>query len=134
MKFNEIKIGMTHESTSTITSENVMEFAKVSGDFNPIHLDDNFAEKSIFQKKIVHGMLIGSFFSKSIASDLPGEGSIYLNQTMQFLKPIYHNNKVKICIEVESLKPEKRIVFLNTKCWVSGELVIDGSAVVKCLE
>ena len=134
MKFDEIKAGMKYEFVKTITSLDVIEFSKVSGDTNPIHLNEDYAKESIFKNRIVHGMFIGSFFSKAIASDLPGPGSIYLNQTMNFLKPIYHNSEVRICIEVESLKPEKKIVFLSTKCWVSDLLVIEGTAVVKCLQ
>lgn len=134
MKYNEIQIGNKFEAYHEITSKDVQAFAKVSGDNNPIHLDDDFAKESIFQQKIVHGMLIGAFFSKAIASGLPGPGSIYLNQSMNFLKPIFHNCIVKIIIEVESLKPEKKIVFLKTTCWVSNVLVVDGTAIVKCLD
>lgn len=134
MKFNEIKIGMQFDFVKTVTSTDVVEFAKVSEDNNPIHLDEEYAKRSIFKEKIVHGMLIGSFFSKAIASDLPGPGSIYLNQTMNFIKPIYHNSDVRIRIKVESLKPEKKIVYLSTMCWVSDLLAIEGTAIVKCLE
>jgi 3-hydroxybutyryl-CoA dehydratase len=134
MNFNEIKIGLKHELIQAISSDDVIRFAKNSGDNNPIHIDDKYAKSSFFGSKIVHGMLIGAFFSKVIASDLPGPGSIYLNQSMNFLRPIYHNSEVKICIEVTSLKQEKKIVFLKTNCWSEGELAIEGTAVVKCLE
>lgn len=117
-----------------ITSQDVVDFARVSGDNNPIHIDEEYARNSIFKQKIVHGMFIGSFFSKAIASNLPGPGSIYLNQTMNFLKPIPHNSKVRILIEVESLKPEKKIVYLKTTCWILDTLMVDGTAIVKCLE
>lgn len=134
MKFSEIEIGSKFEFTKTITTNDVLEFAKVTGDNNPIHLDDSYAETTIFKQKIVHGMFIGSLFSKAIASDLPGPGSIYINQSMNFLRPIYHDSIVRICIEVESLKLEKQIVFLKTTCWIDDHMVIDGTAVVKCLE
>lgn len=134
MKYNEIEINSMYEVYHDITSQDVNDFARVSGDNNPIHLDEEYAKNSIFKQKIVHGMLIGSFFSKAIASNLPGPGSIYLNQTMNFLKPIPHNSRVRILIEVESLKPEKKIVLLRTTCWISDILVVEGTAVVKCLE
>jgi len=134
MKFEEINVGLTYECKHTIISSTVLEFAKISGDNNPIHINDEYAKNSIFKQRIVHGMFVGSFFSRAIASELPGPGSIYLNQTMNFLKPIYHNSEVRICIKVESLKPEKKIVFLSTNCWVSDSLVIEGTAIVKCLE
>ena len=134
MKFHEITIGLKYEGSHFITSADVTEFARLSGDSNPIHIDDTYAQKSIFKEKIVHGMFVGAFISKTIASKMPGPGSIYLNQTMNFLKPVFHNSDVLIRIEVESLKEDKKIVFLKTTCWVSGELVIDGTAIVKCLE
>jgi 3-hydroxybutyryl-CoA dehydratase len=133
MKYEEITIGLKYESSHTITSIEVEEFARLSGDTNPIHIDDYYAEQSIFKQKIVHGMFVGAFISKAIASNLPGPGSIYLNQTMNFLKPVYHDSRIEVCIEVESLKEEKNIVFLKTTCRVAGDLVIDGTAVVKCL-
>lgn len=134
MKFDKIEIGYKLEFFQNITSQDVYEFARISGDNNPIHINEEFAKKSIFKQKIVHGMFVGSLFSKAIASDIPGPGSIYISQTMNFRYPIYHNSLVKIVIEVESLKPEKKIVFLKTTCWVSDVMVIDGTAVVKCLE
>jgi 3-hydroxybutyryl-CoA dehydratase len=134
MKFSDLKIGAKFESVIIVTTENVIDFARISGDNNPLHIDDEYSQKSIFKGRIVHGMLIGSFFSKAIASDLPGPGSIYLQQTMNFLKPIYHNSTIKIVIEVKELKPEKNIVYLNTTCWIGIAQVVEGSAIVKCLE
>jgi 3-hydroxybutyryl-CoA dehydratase len=134
MNFSELLIGMKFESVSVVTTENVLEFARISGDTNPLHIDEEYSQNSIFNGRIVHGMLIGSIFSKIIASDLPGPGSIYLHQTMNFLKPIYHDSSIKVIIEVEKLKPEKNIVFLKTTCWIGNTQVVDGSAIVKCIE
>ena len=134
MKFKDLEIGTYYELSKQISSEEVFEFAKVSGDYNPIHIDEEYAKNSPFKERIVHGMLIGSLFSKIIASELPGPGSIYLEQTMSFLKPIFHNSNIKIIIEVDNLKSEKKIVYLKTTCWVSDTKVIDGTAVVKCME
>lgn len=125
---------MSFEETHSISAEDVFEFSEVSKDKNPIHLDKEFAKGTIFKKPIVHGMLIGSFFSKAIATDLPGAGSIYINQDMTFLKPIYHNSDVCIKITIEELKDAKQIVILKTECFVNGDLVVDGKAVVKCLK
>ena len=134
MKFSEIEIGSKFEFEKNITSSDVLEFSKVTGDNNPIHLDDSYAKTTIFKQKIVHGLFIGSLFSKAIASDLPGPGSIYINQSMNFIRTIFHDSTVRICIEVESLKHEKQIVFLKTTCWIDDQMVIDGTAIVKCLE
>jgi 3-hydroxybutyryl-CoA dehydratase len=133
MKFEELKVGSTYRFKKTISSKDVEMFAELSGDKNPVHLDVEFAKKSIFKGRIVHGMLVGAYFSKAIASNLPGSGSIYLNQTMQFIAPIYHNSLVEFELKVIKLKLEKRIVILETNCFVSGKIVIEGNAIVKCL-
>lgn len=133
MKYSELKIGMTFQEKHYIETSDVIEFAEVSKDKNPIHLDKEFAKGTIFKKPIVHGMLIGSFFSKCIATDLPGAGSIYINQEMKFLKPIYHNSEVTIRISILELKDPKQVVILKTECFIEDVLVVDGKAVVKCL-
>jgi 3-hydroxybutyryl-CoA dehydratase len=133
MKFEELYIGQEFAFKKTITTKLVESFAQLSGDFNPIHLDHEFATKSIFKKRIIHGMIIGALFSKSLASDLPGPGSIYINQTMNFLKPIFHDSEIEINIQVSNLKAEKKIVYLETKCLYDGEVCVDGSAILKLL-
>lgn len=133
MEYSSLKIGMSHSFKRIITSQDVLKFAEVSGDRNPIHLDEAFAAKGIFKKPIVHGMLVGALFSKSIASDLPGPGSIYLYQDFNFEKPIFHNSELEIIVTVKELKPEKKIVFLDTICKVEEVVVVRGSTVVKCL-
>lgn len=134
MRFEELEKGLTFKLQTEITTKDVVQFAEISGDKNPIHLDEEYAKQSIFKDRIVHGMLIGSYFSKVIASDLPGPGSIYLNQSMQFIAPIYHNSVVDIEIKVEDLKPEKQIAILSTNCYVGEKVVIKGEAIVKCLD
>lgn len=134
MKFNELYVGLKFEYFREISTLDVKDFATVSGDFNPVHLDEVFAATTPFKSKIVHGMLVGSIISMLIATELPGPGSVYLNQTLDFLHPIYHNSIVKIIIEVEKLKEDKKIVFLYTNCWVGDIQVINGKAVVKCLD
>lgn len=133
MEYKDLQVGTSFSTKKVITLADVKKFAELSGDYNPVHLDEDFASKSIFKKPIIHGMIIGAIFSKAIASDLPGPGSIYLNQELNFLKPVYHNSELEILIEVNALKPEKKIVFLSTVCKVNDELVVKGSAVVKCL-
>ena len=134
MKFNDLRVGLTYRSKKEISTDDVIKFAKISGDENPIHLNHEYAKQSIFKDRIVHGMLIGSYFSKAIASDLPGPGSIYLNQTMQFVAPIYHNSVVEIIIEVIEIRLKKQIAILSTKAMVNGNVVILGEAIVKCLD
>jgi len=92
-----------------VTDDMVHKFAEVSGDRNPIHIDDEYASKSIFGKRIVHGMLLSSFFSKMIAETYPGKGSIYLNQSLNFKNPCYVNDEVTITIK------------LWTRSWLGNE-------------
>lgn len=133
MRYDELYIGMCHEEVQHISTNDVLNFAKVSKDANPLHLDEEFVKNTIFKKPIVHGMLIGAFFSKVIATDLPGAGSVYINQDLTFLKPIYHNCDITIKVVVVELKEAKKIVILKTECFVNGLLSVDGKAVVKCL-
>lgn len=83
-----------------ITNDMVHKFAEVSGDRNPIHIDDKYASKTIFGKRIVHGMLLSSLFSKIIAETYPGKGSIYLNQSLNFKNPCYINDEVVVTIKL----------------------------------
>ena len=83
-----------------ITKKLVSDFAKLSGDYNPIHMSEEYAKTTVFKKPIAHGMLLGSLISAIIAKDLPGEGSIYLSQTLKFIKPVYIGNKVKISVKI----------------------------------
>lgn len=134
MKFKELSVGDEFHFTKVISTADVIRFAELSGDSNPIHLDADFAADSIFKKPIIHGMIVGALFSKVIASDFPGPGSIYLHQSMDFKKPIYHDSTLQLHLQVVELKAEKKIVMLKTDCLVDDELVVAGSAVVKCLK
>lgn len=107
------------------------KFADVSGDKNPIHLDEDFAEQTRFGKRIVHGMLIGSYFSAIIGNDFPGNGTIYLNQSMIFKNPIYYNSDVIIRIEIKSIDRQKNRLLLSTTCRdYNDKILVDGEALV----
>lgn len=132
MKFEEIKIGAKASSVNLVTDEKIKIFAEISGDDNPIHLDDEFAKNSIFKKRIAHGLYVSSYISALIANKLPGRGTIYINQNLNFLAPVFIDDRITTELEVMRIKEEKRIVFLNTKCFnQDGKLVIDGTAIVK---
>ena len=133
MNYSELKVGMSHQINHFVSTKDVMTFADFSGDKNPIHIDPEYAGQSIFGKPIIHGMIVGALFSKVIASEFPGPGSIYLHQDLNFLKPIYHNSELTITVSIQSLKVEKKIAILETICEVEGVKVIEGKAVVKCL-
>jgi len=135
MKFDDLYVGQIAESEKQITEEIVDFFAKASGDFNPIHFDEDFASKSIFKKRIAHGILSVSFISALIASELPGSGSVYMKQSLKFLKPVYLSDKINTRLTVLELIAEKRNVKLKTECLnQDGEIVIDGEALIKLLK
>ena len=132
MKFEELRIGMYYTLSKTFTTEEVNAFSKLSMDNNPLHVDDAYADKSIFGKKIVHGFLTASLFSAIIGTKFPGEGSIYLNQNMSFLRPVFHDQMVYATVTVEELYPEKHRVLLETICKDENDnLLITGMALVK---
>ena len=127
-------IGTQTTLSRTITEEDIHLFAQVSGDHNPLHLDAEYAERSIFGKRIAHGFLIGSLISAVLGNELPGPGSIYLGQTLKFLEPIHIGDTVKVIVKVVALREEKRIVTLHTECTNQhGTFVLSGEATVKYL-
>jgi len=128
----DLKVGDKASVSKIFTDEDVLDFSNLSLDKNPIHLDQSFAEKSIFGKKITHGMLVASLFSGLLGMKLPGEGSIYLGQSLSFTAPIYIGDKVTATVEVIKIRPDKPIVTLRTFCVNSeGLVVVEGEAIVK---
>lgn len=126
------EIGMFATTTQQFNEGDVKAFAQLSGDFNPVHLDVDFAAKTLFKRPIVHGILVASQFSKLLAQELPGPGSIYVSQSLQFVRPVYWGDTIVTRVEVIGVKMEKRIVIMRTTCAKGdGELVLDGEAVIK---
>jgi acyl dehydratase len=125
-------IGTEATLSRTITEDDILLFAVVSGDKNPLHLDAEYAERSLFGKRIAHGFLIGSLISAVLGNVLPGPGSIYLGQTLRFLAPIHIGDTVTVAVKVVALREDKRIVTLHTNCTNQhGTLVLSGEATVK---
>jgi len=129
---SKFQIGQKASIEKAFTNDDVKTFANVSLDKNPVHLNEEYAKNTIFKGRIVHGFLTGSLISAIIGTILPGEGTIYLNQTMNFRKPVHIGEKIKATVEIVGIKEEKNILTLNTYCEnEQGEIVIEGSAVVK---
>src|SRR5213080_2650720 len=125
-------IGTQATLSRTITEDDILLFALVSGDHNPLHLDAEYAEKSLFGKRIAHGFLIGSLISAVLGNDLPGPGSIYLGQTLKFLAPIHIGDTVTVTVKVIGVREDKRLITLRTDCTnQDGVLVLTGEATVK---
>lgn len=132
MRFEDLEIGMSYEMKRAFSKEEVSQFAALSYDTNPIHLDAEYAKKSMFGRLIVPGFLTGSLFSAIIGAKFPGEGSVYLNQTMSFRLPVFIDQTVVATIRVKELYPEKHRVLLDTQCKDEmGNILIEGEALVK---
>jgi len=117
--------------TKIFSIEEIKNFAVASGDTNPIHLDEGYAEQTAFGKPIVQGMLVSSLFGGLLGSKLPGNGTIYLGQNLKFLKPNFVGDEVRAVIELTHIREDKPIYTFSTKCYNSkGELTIDGEAVI----
>ena len=114
-----------------ISSEDVRRFAEIVGDLNPVHLDVEFAEKSFFKKRIVHGAFLAGLISKILGMDFPGEGTIYISQNSVFKRPVYIDTTVTVEVKVTQVIPEKRRLVLDTTIRNSeGEVCLAGSATV----
>lgn len=125
-----LRIGDKAEFTKQIKEEDVVLFAKISGDDNPVHLDEEYAKGTMFKQRIAHGFLAGSLISAAIAKHLPGNGTIYLNQNLKFLAPVYLNDTITAHLEVLDF-PKGTQVTLNTVCKnQEGKVVIEGTALV----
>lgn len=129
---NTLRIGDKALLRKAFTEDEVFQFANISADKNPLHLDKDFGEASVFGQRIVHGMLVASLFSGLIGMELPGEGSIYLGQSLTFKAPVAIDEQVTASVEIINIREDKPIVTLRTVCINSeGRVVIEGEAVVK---
>ena len=128
--FAEIKVGDKASMSKTVTEFDVYTFAGVTGDFNPVHIDAEFAKTTMFKGRIAHGMLSAGIISAAIAGRLPGPGTIYLSQNLKFKAPVRPGDTVKCTLTVTDVMTEKRRVALSTVCTVGETVVIDGDAVV----
>jgi 3-hydroxybutyryl-CoA dehydratase len=106
-------------------------FADLTGDTNPVHLDDTYAAGTRFGRRIAHGMIAAGLISATLANDLPGAGTVYLSQTLQFKAPVYPGDSITTTVEVKSVRPDKPIVTLATVCKNQNDIVVlEGEAVV----
>ena len=127
---DQLSVGMTASYERVITIADIEAFAAVSGDHNPVHLDEDFAKSTRFKGRIAHGMLGASFISTVLAAQLPGAGTIYLGQTLSFKRPVRPGDKVETRVTVAQILQDKGQVVLTTQCRVGETLVIDGEATV----
>lgn len=126
----DLSLGMTAIYAKTVTDADIVMFAGVSGDTNPVHLDALFADRTAFKGRIAHGMLSASFISTVLGTRLPGPGCIYLGQTLRFRAPVKAGDTVTARATVKEIDAERRRVTLETVCTVGETVVIDGEALL----
>jgi 3-hydroxybutyryl-CoA dehydratase len=127
----KVKVGDSAEITKTIEQSDINAFADVTGDHNPVHVDEEFAKTTRFGKRIAHGMLSASLISAVLANKLPGAGSVYLGQTLQFVAPVFPGDEITARVTVKEIREDKPIVKLETICVNQrDEVVIRGEATV----
>lgn len=125
---DEIEPGLAESFTKTVTEKEIALFGEVSGDMNPVHFDQAFAETTIFKGRVAHGMLSGSFISTVIGTKLPGPGAIFISLDMKFLAPVHIGDEVVTTCTVREVLPKRRMV-LDCVCTVGDKTVICGEAV-----
>jgi 3-hydroxybutyryl-CoA dehydratase len=121
-------IGMTAVYTRTVTEADIVLFCGISGDVNPVHLDREFAENTMFKGRIAHGMLTASFISTVLGTKLPGPGCIYISQNLKFTAPVRIGDTVRARVTVTAIEPNRGRVAVSTVCHVGDTQVIDGEA------
>ena len=129
--FEDLLVGQTASLGKTITEADILLYAAVSTDTNPIHIDADAAKQSIFGERIAHGMLTAGLISAVLGTRLPGPGSLYMRQSLRFAAPVKIGDTVKATVTVIALNAEKKRVTLSTVCTVRDEVVIDGEAYVQ---
>lgn len=130
LSFEDLSVGMTAQAERTVAEADVQAFAAVSGDHNPVHLDEAYAATTPFGTRIAQGMLSAGYISALIASELPGPGAVYLGQSLSFRRPVKLGDTVTTRLEVLSLDEGKGRATLKTTCLVGGKPVIEGEALI----
>ncbi|MFL6333903.1 MAG: MaoC family dehydratase [Pyrinomonadaceae bacterium] len=126
-----LKVGDSAAISKTVADEDVRAFAELTGDRNPVHLDEEYAASTRFGRRIAHGMLGASLISAVLANELPGRGTVYLSQTLRFTAPVFLGDTVTARVTVKAVREDKPVVTLETVCTNQrGERVVEGEAVV----
>lgn len=133
--YDEIQIGDRAEVSKEITSDDILDFARLTGDVNPVHIDDEYARKSFFKERIAHGMLTASLISTVLGTQLPGKNTIYLSQNLKFKRPVKIGDVITACAEVIEKNDDKKIIKLKTNLLnQDGKEVVEGEALVMKME
>lgn len=131
MEKKVLKVGMKDSMVRVVTSEDVVKFSEVSGDTNPVHLNEEFAKTTMFGRRIAHGIISAGYISAVLGNQLPGQGTIYLGQTLSFRKPVFLGDEITTTVEIIEANEEKHIYTLKTECVnQDGKVVTTGQATV----
>lgn len=128
--YDELTVGQTAEMSRVVGAADIEAFAEVSGDNNPVHLDEAYAKTTTFGERIAHGMLSAAYISAILGTKLPGPGAIYLSQSLRFRRPVKIGDLVIARATIKAMDDSKAFVTLETSCSVNGKTVIDGEALV----
>ncbi|MBU0926798.1 MAG: MaoC family dehydratase [Spirochaetes bacterium] len=128
--FEELEAGMSASFAKTVTEADIAAFAGLSGDFNPVHVNEEFAKTTMFKGRIAHGMLSAAFISTVLGMRMPGPGCIYVSQALKFKAPVRIGDTVAARVEVVGKVPEKKFVTFKTTCSVGEKIVVDGEATI----
>jgi len=126
--FEDLSVGQTAIFAKTVTEADIVAFAGISGDFNPVHINEDFASQTMFKGRIAHGMLGAAFISTVFGTKLPGPGCIYVSQSLKFKAPVRIGDTVTARVELTALTPEKKFATFKTTCLVKDKVVMDGEA------
>ena len=129
-KFEDLEIGMFREDEHTVTEQDITDFARISGDYNPLHMDEEYAKKTMFGERIAHGALTASYVSAILGNELPGPGAIFTDLNLRFRRPVKIGDKVTVRAEVSEKFDRGNRVTLAVKCMVGGKSAIQGEAKV----
>lgn len=128
---HDMSVGDYAEFSKTVSESDVYNFAGITGDFNPAHIDEEYAKNTYFKKRIAHGMLSAGFISNVLGTKLPGNGAVYMKQEIAFLAPVYIGDTITARAEVLEINTEKNRVTLKTTCTnQEGKMVVDGTALL----
>ena len=128
--FEDLELGMEASVARTVTAADILAFAEITGDWNPVHLDAEFAARTPFRKPIAHGMLTAGYISAVFGGQLPGPGAIYVSQTLNFRAPVWVGDLVVAKVRVMELYPAKRRARFDCTCQVGDKAVLEGEAVL----
>lgn len=128
--FEDLKEGMIDSYSRQITEQDIQHFGEVSGDFNAVHFDEDYAKTTMFKGRIAHGMLSAAYISTAIGTKLPGPGSVYVSQSLRFKAPVRIGDLVEARVTLTKLISEKKFAEFKTQCFVGDKLVLDGEATI----